>query len=198
MSVSSRILYMKSIIVLLGAIMLLACKNDIKEVNALAEREKRPDMTGENLELVYSDSARIKYRVLAPEYIKVNREKEKYEEFPKGIHVLSYDPAGKMIGSIKAKYAKKLEDEMLWEARNEVVIINAEGKKLETELLYWDMKKELIYSDRCVKLRCLRIFQVVSKLKSNNVSNDSNPFGDIDLSSVICILFGNGDRFPDF
>ena len=193
MSVSSRILYMKSIIVLLGAIMLLACKNDIKEVNALAEREKRPDMTGENLELVYSDSARIKYRVLAPEYIKVNREKEKYEEFPKGIHVLSYDPAGKMIGSIKAKYAKKLEDEMLWEARNEVVIINAEGKKLETELLYWDMKKELIYSDRC-----LRIFQVVSKLKSNNVSNDSNPFGDIDLSSVICILFGNGDRFPDF
>ena len=151
MSVSSRILYMKSIIVLLGAIMLLACKNDIKEVNALAEREKRPDMTGENLELVYSDSARIKYRVLAPEYIKVNREKEKYEEFPKGIHVLSYDPAGKMIGSIKAKYAKKLEDEMLWEARNEVVIINAEGKKLETELLYWDMKKELIYSDRYVK-----------------------------------------------
>ena len=143
MSVSSRILYMKSIIVLLGAIMLLACKNDIKEVNALAEREKRPDMTGENLELVYSDSARIKYRVLAPEYIKVNREKEKYEEFPKGIHVLSYDPAGKMIGSIKAKYAKKLEDEMLWEARNEVVIINAEGKKLETELLY---------SDRYVKL----------------------------------------------
>ena len=152
MSVSSRILYMKSIIVLLGAIMLLACKNDIKEVNALAEREKRPDMTGENLELVYSDSARIKYRVLAPEYIKVNREKEKYEEFPKGIHVLSYDPAGKMIGSINAKYAKKLEDEMLWEARNEVVIINAEGKKLETELLYWDMKKELIYSDRYVKL----------------------------------------------
>ena len=152
MSVSSRILYMKSIIVLLGAIMLLACKNDIKEVNALAEREKRPDMTGENLELVYSDSARIKYRVLAPEYIKVNREKEKYEEFPKGIHVLSYDPAGKMIGSSKAKYAKKLEDEMLWEARNEVVIINAEGKKLETELLYWDMKKELIYSDRYVKL----------------------------------------------
>mgnify|MGYP000353135430 FL=1 len=152
MSVSSRILYMKSIIVLLGAKMLLACKNDIKEVNALAEREKRPDMTGENLELVYSDSARIKYRVLAPEYIKVNREKEKYEEFPKGIHVLSYDPAGKMIGSIKAKYAKKLEDEMLWEARNEVVIINAEGKKLETELLYWDMKKELIYSDRYVKL----------------------------------------------
>ena len=151
--------------------MLLACKNDIKEVNALAEREKRPDMTGENLELVYSDSARIKYRVLAPEYIKVNREKEKYEEFPKGIHVLSYDPAGKMIGSIKAKYAKKLEDEMLWEARNEVVIINAEGKKLETELLYWDMKKELIYSDRYVKLSADG--QIIEG--NNGFHSDQNP-----------------------
>ena len=61
MSVSSRILYMKSIIVLLGAIMLLACKNDIKEVNALAEREKRPDMTGENLELVYLPGSNTGY-----------------------------------------------------------------------------------------------------------------------------------------
>ena len=84
MSVSSRILYMKSIIVLLGAIMLLACKNDIKEVNALAEREKRPDMTGENLELIYSDSARIKYRVLAPEYIKVIGKKKNMKSFRKG------------------------------------------------------------------------------------------------------------------
>lgn len=151
MSVSSRILYMKSIIVLLGAIMLLACKNDIKEVNALAEREKRPDMTGENLELIYSDSARIKYRVLAPEYIKVNREKEKYEEFPKGIHVLSYDPAGKMIGSIKAKYAKKLEDEAFGR-RVRSGDNQCRGEKARNRILYWDMKKELIYSDRYVKL----------------------------------------------
>lgn len=41
---------------------------------------------------------------------------------------------------------------MLWEARNEVVVVNAEGKKLETELLFWDMKKEIIYSDRYVRL----------------------------------------------
>lgn len=58
MSVSSRILYMKSIIVLLGAIMLLACKNDIKEVNALAEREKRPDMTGERKDRKCFDETR--------------------------------------------------------------------------------------------------------------------------------------------
>ena len=51
-----------------------------------------------------------------------------------------------------SKYAKKLEEESLWEIRHEVVVLNAEGKKLETELLYWDMKKEIIYSDRYSRL----------------------------------------------
>ncbi len=77
---------------------------------------------------------------------------EKYEEYPKGILVISYDKEGKELGSITAKYAKKLEDEMLWEARDEVVIVNAEGKKLETEQLFWDMKKKIIYSDRYSRL----------------------------------------------
>lgn len=142
----------KSITVLLGAVMLLSCKNDIQEVNKVAADENRPEMTGRNLEMIYSDSARIKYKVITPEYLKVTQGKEKYEEFPQGIHVISYDNEGKETGSIKAKYAKKLEDEMLWEARNEVVIINADGKKLETELLFWDVKKEIIYSDRYVRL----------------------------------------------
>lgn len=143
---------LKSITVLLGTVMLLSCKNDMQQVDALVEEEVQPDMMGYDLELIYSDSARIKYKVIAPEYIKTTKGKEKYEEFPQGIHVISYDEKGQVIGSIRSKYAKKLEEEMLWEARNEVVVINAEGKKLETEQLFWDMKEENIYSERYTKL----------------------------------------------
>lgn len=148
----SSIPYFRSITVLLGTVVLLSCKNDIQDVNRVAADDARPEMTGEELVMIYSDSARIKYKMITPEYKKVTQGKEKYEEFPQGIYVISYDEAGQEAGSIKSKYAKKLEDEMLWEARNEVVIINADGKKLETELLYWDMNKKLIYSDRYVKL----------------------------------------------
>lgn len=147
-----RIFYFQSIIVLMGTIMLLSCKNDIQQVKEVARDTIQPEMTGRNLEMIYSDSARIKYKVITPEYLKITRGKDKYEEFPQGIYVISYDSEGKMMGSIKSKYAKKLEDEMLWEARNQVVVVNADGKKLETELLYWDVKKELIYTDRYVRL----------------------------------------------
>ena len=152
MVIPLSILYKRSITVLLGAVMLLSCKNDMQEVNKLTDDTLRPEMTGQNLVMIYSDSARIKYKVITPEYLKINKENEKYEEFPQGIHVISYDDAGKEAGSITSKYAKKLEEEMLWEARNQVVIINAEGKKLETELLYWDMKQKKIYSDRYTRL----------------------------------------------
>lgn len=147
-----RSIYFKSIIVLGWAIMLLSCKNDLKEVNKLGDTQQLPEMSGENLVMVYSDSARIKYKVITPQYYKINREENKYDEFPKGIHVISYDKDGKIVGEITARYAKKLEKENLWEARDQVVVINAEGAKLETDLLFWDMTSERIYSDRYSKL----------------------------------------------
>lgn len=118
----------------------------------MAAREGLPELSGEGMVLFYSDSARLKYKVSAPVYEKYNLEKEKYDEFPKGLKAVLYDKDGKEVGSIVSKYAKKLEEEMLWELRDEVVVINSEGKKLETELLYWDMKKEIVYSDRYSRL----------------------------------------------
>lgn len=146
-----RIFY-KSIIVLWGTIMLLSCKNDIEKVNILGDVKKMPEMSGENLVMIYSDSARIKYKVITPLYYKINQEEEKYDEFPQGIHVISYDNDGNIVGEITSRYAKKLEKENIWEARDEVVVVNAEGRKLETELLFWDMTKERIYSDRYSRL----------------------------------------------
>ena len=142
----------KSIIVLLGTIMLLSCKNDIKKVNALTDRKTLPEMSGENMEMIYSDSARIKYKAYTPLYNKIHTGEEEYDEFPQGIHVISYDKDGKVVGEVKSKYAKNLIKEKLWEVRNQVVVMNAEGKRLETEVLYWDMEKEWIYSDRYSRL----------------------------------------------
>ena len=148
-----RALGIKSITVLiLGTVMLFSCKTNMKDVNAIGNRDGMPEMCGGNMELIYSDSARLKYKVTTPLYNKYNQENNKYDEFPKGIHAELYEKDGTMVGSITSKYAKKLEEEMLWELRNEVVVINADGKKLETDLMFWDMKKEIIYSDRYSRL----------------------------------------------
>lgn len=142
----------KSITVLLGTVMLLSCKNDMKDVAAIAgEDQLLPVMSGVNMTLTYSDSARIQYKVATPEMLQFDSEKNKYKEFPKGIHVTSFEKDGTEQGTVDSKYAKNTEEDMLWELRNQVVVISGE-KKLETELLYWDTKKGIIYTDRYVRL----------------------------------------------
>ena len=55
-------------------------------------------------------------------------------------------------GTATAKYAKYTKSDNLWELRDSVVVINEGKDKLETEVLYWDQTKNLIYSDRFVKI----------------------------------------------
>lgn len=58
----SRISYIQSIIVLLGTVMLSSCKNDVREVRELVANEEKPEMTGYNLVMIYSDSAKLNIR----------------------------------------------------------------------------------------------------------------------------------------
>ncbi|MDR2131365.1 MAG: LPS export ABC transporter periplasmic protein LptC [Odoribacteraceae bacterium] len=129
-----------------------ACKTDMNEVNKIILRENMPTMSGENMKMWYTDSARLKYYVSTPKYDKYDEESRKYEEFPQGLHVVSYDTAGVADGTLDAGYARRMENQNLWEIRNQVVVTNAEGKKLETELLYWDMDKGWIYTGQPVRL----------------------------------------------
>ena len=56
-----RALKIKSITVLaLGTVMLFSCKTNMKDVDAIGNRNNMPEMSGENMELFYSDSALLK------------------------------------------------------------------------------------------------------------------------------------------
>ncbi|MDL2251616.1 LPS export ABC transporter periplasmic protein LptC [Odoribacter sp. OttesenSCG-928-J03] len=166
----------RSIIILFWIIMLFACKNDIEKIKELGEKaENLPEMSGENLEMIYSDSARIKYKVITPQYYKITINDEKYDEFPKGIHVISYDDEEKIAGSIQADYAQKKETANIWEARHNVIVINSDGTKLETELLFWDVENKRIYSPKYSRLTM-----------SNNIVEGNNGFeSDQDLKNPV-------------
>jgi LPS export ABC transporter protein LptC len=104
-------------------------------------------LSGKDVEILYSDSAKLKVRILAPELNRYQKSDNKpYLEFPKGIHVYFYNDSLKVNAEVYAKYAIYRENEKLWEARNDVVVVNTKGEKLNTEQLFWDEPKEKIYS----------------------------------------------------
>jgi LPS export ABC transporter protein LptC len=130
-----------------------SCKNDIETINALTNDIEFPDQTAFDVEIAYTDSGLLKGKIYAPEVNVYARKEEPYIEFPQGIRVIFYTLSGIANASVQAKYAIYFQKEKLWEARYQVVAENpGEGKKLETEQLFWDEKTEQIYSDKYSKI----------------------------------------------
>ena len=128
-----------------------SCENDIEKVNLITSFKKIPSESGKNVLIIYSDSARIKMKLNTPQLDHYDGENA-YVEFPKGVNVFFYNDQNKMESNLKANYAIRYEKSNMMEAKNDVVVINNKGEKLNTEHLFWDEKKELIYSDVFVKI----------------------------------------------
>lgn len=128
-----------------------ACENDIEQVNLITSKKKIPSESGKNVLIVYSDSARIKMKLNAAQLDHYDGDNA-YVEFPKGVNVFFYNDQNKLESNLKANYAIRYEKSNMMEAKNNVIVINNKGEKLNTEHLFWDEKKEQIYSDVFVKI----------------------------------------------
>ena len=132
--------------------LLFSCTNDMDTVNKFIDTETEPDILGENVEILYSDSARLQMRLTAPLFKLFNSASEQRREFPQGLHVWIYEKTGELKAELTANWAKQDIATELWEVRSNVVITNAEGQKLETEQLFWDPKKGEVYSEKYTKI----------------------------------------------
>lgn len=147
---SIKINIFKSITTLIVVMLLFSCENKIEEINSLTN--KTPSSDAKNITIIKTDSAKIVAKIFAKELIKLNDEENPTTEFPKGLEVKTYKNYPKIESSIFCNYAKNFEKENLWLAKNDVVVINSEGVKLNTEELYWDLNTQKIYTDKDVKI----------------------------------------------
>ena len=110
-----------------------------------------PTETIKGLEVLYSDSAHVKARGLAPvmyRYI----DKQPRLEMPEGINITFYDMEQKETSTLTAKYATRDELKKTIEARNDVIVKNIKGEQLNTERLLWDERSGTYTSDAFVKI----------------------------------------------
>ena len=147
----ASILLHKVIYLLLLFLVLASCEPDIQKVQLIAEKDKLPLESADNVELLYSDSARVKVKLTAGRMERYVGE-DPYLELPKGVVVLFYNDSLEVKSSLRANYAVRYENRNIMEARNDVVVINEKGEKLNTEHLIWDEKESKIYSDEFVKI----------------------------------------------
>lgn len=138
-------------VILFLTVTLLSCEKKMEIINK-SDILSLPTLTVKDFKTVYTDSGKLQLILSSLLMERYPNIKPPYADFRKGIKVIFYNGHTKPVGSFTSKYARFLEDKRLWELRDSVVAVNEKNEKLETELLYWDQNKELIYTDRAVKI----------------------------------------------
>ncbi|MBD3170458.1 MAG: LPS export ABC transporter periplasmic protein LptC [candidate division Zixibacteria bacterium] len=92
----------------------------------------------------------VKNTELNAEYIA--KYKDKKETFTRGIDAVFYNEEGEKISDLVADSGWVNEETQMMEVLGNVVVVNDEGVKLETESLRWDPQIDKIVTDDFVKI----------------------------------------------
>ncbi len=127
------------------------CQSDLQTIDAITRVDEGPIESAFDIEVIYTDQAYVRMILRAPRMDRYEHE-TKYLEMPEGLEVVFYDTLMQQTSSMSARYAISHDDSQIIEARDDVIVINELGEKLNTEQLIWDQKNEIIYSEKFVRI----------------------------------------------
>jgi LPS export ABC transporter protein LptC len=97
----------------------------------------------------YSDSAVVKMRMEAPRQLEFGNGDR---EFPEGLY-LEFFENGEMTSTLRADYCYYTKKDDLYKATGNVVARNIITQdQLDTEELFWDYRKEEVFTDKFVRV----------------------------------------------
>jgi LPS export ABC transporter protein LptC len=128
---------------------IISCKTEIQDPDA-QQKYQGPMMTTVDLVTLYSDSARVKVRLEGPL-------EEKYEGgdilYPQGLIVTFYENNGEIATTLKANSGKYDQATDAYVATGNVIVHNVEKEQtLHTEELHWDKQKQIIFTEKQVRI----------------------------------------------
>lgn len=123
-----------------------SCDEDLTQINK-NNNINFPSQIIDNANIVQRDSGMVKLRATAPLIEKFEFIDSPYIVARKGINILFYDKKKPTVpGKISAKYAKFNEKKKFYEAKGNVKIITNENQMFAMQSVYWDQRKQLIYT----------------------------------------------------
>jgi LPS export ABC transporter protein LptC len=142
--------YILPVAILIIIVLGISCENKVT-VLPKSDLLTLPTITGKEFYTTVKDSGKLQLEMYAPIVEQYEKADPPFYEFVKGLKVNVYNGKDTPQAKITSKYAKCTNNN-LWELRDSVVVINDKGERLETEVLNWNQEKDLIYTDRFVKI----------------------------------------------
>lgn len=134
-------------------LLLNACENSLNDIKKIeSEEANKPISRSIGVDVIYSDSAKVKARLLTPLMIDYDDAAKPYREMPKGVKIIFYDENLKEKGAIKADYSLQREKENIIEFRKNVVATNVQGETFKSDELIYDQNTKKLYSTKPVQI----------------------------------------------
>jgi LPS export ABC transporter protein LptC len=132
---------------------LSACENSMDDIQKIASKEEdKPYSTSHDIEVIYSDSAKVKARMTSPLMIELDDGKSPYHEMPEGVKIVFYDDNLAVKGTLTADYAIMKDKENIIDFKRHVVLTNAQGQTFKSEELIDDQNNKKFYTDKPVEI----------------------------------------------
>src|ERR1700741_1993093 len=137
-----------------GMGLLTGCENDLKDLQKISASEvNKPVTSYTDVDVIYSDSAKVKAHMTAPLMLDYDKVEKPYTEMPKGVKVIFYGTDLKETGTITANYAIYHKKEKVILLRKNVVGTNVKGETFSSDELIWDQNTKQITSNQVVRVR---------------------------------------------
>ena len=132
----------------------VSCKD--KDENLVPLRydpEKVPTMITDSVTTLISDSGITRYKLIADEWQVFDKAGEPYWYFPRGIYLERFTPDFNIEATVIADTAWFYNKKELWKLKKNVHVENMKGELFDSEELFWDRKKERVYSESFIVIK---------------------------------------------
>ena len=133
------------------SVVLISCTNDPRLVQDFVSDKQLPIERIREAELLHTENGKLKVRVTA---ISIERFQDVQPAliFSDHLEVYFYNDSSQLQSRLMANYASVNEEKKIMLAKNNVILISSDDKKLETDELIWDENANKIYTDKKVKI----------------------------------------------
>jgi LPS export ABC transporter protein LptC len=130
-----------------------ACENSLNDIQKIASKEEdKPISTSTGVDVIYSDSAKVKAHMTTPLMIEFSDPKSPYREMPKGIKIIFYEDDLSVKGTVTSDYAVEREKDNIIEFHHNVVVVNAQHQTFKSDELIYDEGKKTFHTDKPVDI----------------------------------------------
>lgn len=140
-------------LLLVMGLLFVSCSKEVRlRADAINDRFAVPVLEAHQVTTLISDSGVTRYRITAEQWDVYDKANPSYWEFTKGLYLEKFNENLDVEASLKADYAKYLDQEELWQLRGHVHAVNEKGEEFDTPELFWNQQTQKIYSDSSITI----------------------------------------------